>query len=259
MAEPVLQVQDAFIRYGAAAAVSGVSLAVGENEVVALLGANGAGKSTLLKAVSGLIPLASGSVRYLGRNLAKVPGHQRARDGIAHVPEGRRIFSTFTVRENLLMGAYSRRGHEVETRLQGVFERFPILAERRNQAGGSLSGGEQQMLAIGRALMSGPRLLLLDEPSLGLSPIAITTVFEAIRKVREEGVSMLLVEQNSTLALEVADRACILRTGKVVLEGGSAEIRSQERLLRAYLGSPGKSQAAPGGGAREAGKEVVGP
>jgi branched-chain amino acid transport system ATP-binding protein len=251
MAERILEVQDATIRYGAAVAVAGVSLDVGEGEAVTLLGANGAGKSTLLRAISGLIPLAGGAVRYGGRDLAKVPGYQRARDGIAHVPEGRRVFSTFTVRENLLMGAYGRAGAVAETRLKDVFGRFPILSERRDQLGGSLSGGEQQMLAIGRALMSGPRLLLLDEPSLGLSPIAITQVFEAIRRVREEGVSMLLVEQNSTLALEVADRAYILRTGKVVLDGATSEIKSQDKLLRAYLGSPGK------GDGKGNGKEVV--
>jgi branched-chain amino acid transport system ATP-binding protein len=251
MSEPILEVQDAAVRYGAAVAVAGVSLEVGQGEAVTLLGANGAGKSTLLRAVSGLIPLAGGSIRYAGRDLARVPGYQRARDGIAHVPEGRRIFGPFTVRENLLMGAHQQRGAAVEARMKSVFERFPILSERCDQLGSSLSGGEQQMLAIGRALMSGPRLLLLDEPSLGLSPIAITQVFEAIRRVREEGVSMLLVEQNSTLALEVADRAYILRTGKVVLSGQTSEIKSQDRLLRAYLGSPGK------GDGQGAGKEVV--
>jgi branched-chain amino acid transport system ATP-binding protein len=252
MSELILEVRDAVIRYGAAVAVAGVSLEVREGQAVTLLGANGAGKSTLLKAISGLIPLAGGSVSYAGRDLARVPGYQRARDGIAHVPEGRRTFSTFTIRENLLMGAYSQPSATIEERMKGVFERFPMLYERRNQTAGSLSGGEQQMLAIGRALMSAPRLLLLDEPSLGLSPIAIATVFAAIRKVREEGVSMLLVEQNSTLALEVADQAYIMRTGKVVLSGLSGEIKSQDKILRAYLGSPGK------GDGQESGKEVVG-
>jgi branched-chain amino acid transport system ATP-binding protein len=252
MSESILEVQDAVIRYGAAVAVAGVSLQVRDGETVTLLGANGAGKSTLLKAISGLIPMAGGSVRFLGQDLARVQGYQRARNGIAHVPEGRRTFSTFTVRENLVMGAYTQPGATVETRMRGVFERFPILHERRNQAAGSLSGGEQQMLAIGRALMSEPRLLLLDEPSLGLSPIAIATVFGAIRNLRAEGVSILLVEQNSTLALEVADRATILRTGRVVLEGPSSDIKSQDRILRAYLGSPGK------GDGQEARREVVG-
>ena len=249
---PVLELRDVVVRYGAATAVAGVSLQVGEGEAVTLLGANGAGKSTLLRAISGLVPLGGGAIRYGGRDLARVPGYRRARSGIAHVPEGRRVFSSFSVRDNLLMGAYSQ-GQGVEARLGEVYERFPILFERRGQLGGSLSGGEQQMLAIGRALMSGPRLLLLDEPSLGLSPIAITQVFEAIRRVREEGVSMLLVEQNSTLALEVADRACVLRTGKVVLEGASRDIKSQDKLLRAYLGSPGRDRA----GGKENGKEVV--
>jgi branched-chain amino acid transport system ATP-binding protein len=242
MAERILEVQDVTIRYGAAVAVAGVSLHVGANEVVAILGANGAGKSTLLKAISGLIPLAGGTIRYAGRDLAKVPGYQRARDGIAHVPEGRRIFATLSIRENLVMGGYSQPTTAVEARMRRTFEQFPILQERRNQAGGSLSGGEQQMLAIARALMSEPRLLLLDEPSLGLSPIAIEQVFAAIRKVREQGVSMLLVEQNSTLALAVADRVCVLRTGRVVLSGSCGEIRSQDGLLRAYLGSPGKQE-----------------
>ncbi len=240
MTEPILDVQDVTICYGAAVAVAGVSLTVHEGEVVAILGANGAGKSTLLKAISGLIPLSGGVIRYAGKDLAKVPGYQRARDGIAHVPEGRRIFAGLSIRENLIMGAYGQPTSVTEARMKSTFARFPILSERRNQNGGSLSGGEQQMLAIGRAIMSGPHLLLLDEPSLGLSPVAIDQVFQAIRKVREEGVSMLLVEQNSTLALEVADRAYILRTGKVVLSGDSVEIQSQDRLLHAYLGSPCK-------------------
>ncbi len=247
MSEPILDLQEVTISYGAAVAVAGVSLTVREGEVVAILGANGAGKSTLLKAISGLIPLGGGVIRYAGRDLAKVAGHQRARDGIAHVPEGRRIFASLSIRENLIMGAYSQPSSVVEARMKSTFGRFPILSERRSQNGGSLSGGEQQMLAIGRALMSGPRLLLLDEPSLGLSPIAIEQVFQAIRRVREEGVSMLLVEQNSTLALEIADRAYILRTGKVVLSGDSAEIRSQDRLLHAYLGSPCKDDDQAGG------------
>jgi branched-chain amino acid transport system ATP-binding protein len=243
MTDTILDVQDATIRYGAAVAVASVSLNVCEKEVVALLGANGAGKSSLLKAISGLIPLSKGIIRYVGKDLARVPGYQRARDGIAHVPEGRRIFSTFSIRENLMMGAYSQPSTLVGERLKDIFERFPVLSDRRNQMGGSLSGGEQQILAIGRALMSKPRLLLLDEPSLGLSPIAIDQVYETIRKVHEEGVSILLVEQNTTLALSVADRVYILRTGKVVLSGNCSEISSQDRLLRAYLGSSGEEDS----------------
>lgn len=243
MTDTILDVQDATIRYGAAVAVASVSLNLREKEVVALLGANGAGKSSLLKAISGLIPLSKGIIRYVGKDLARVPGYQRARDGIAHVPEGRRIFSTFSIRENLMMGAYSQPSTLVGERLKDIFERFPVLSDRRNQMGGSLSGGEQQILAIGRALMSKPRLLLLDEPSLGLSPIAIDQVYETIRKVHEEGVSILLVEQNTTLALSVADRVYILRTGKVVLSGNCSEISSQDRLLRAYLGSSGEEDS----------------
>lgn len=243
MTDTILDVQDATIRYGAAVAVASVSLNVREKEVVALLGANGAGKSSLLKAISGLIPLSKGIIRFAGKDLARVPGYQRARDGIAHVPEGRRIFSTFSIRENLMMGAYSQPSTLVGERLKDIFERFPVLSDRRNQMGGSLSGGEQQILAIGRALMSKPRLLLLDEPSLGLSPIAIDQVYETIRKVHEEGVSILLVEQNTTLALSVADRVYILRTGKVVLSGNCSEISSQDRLLRAYLGSSGEEDS----------------
>jgi branched-chain amino acid transport system ATP-binding protein len=240
MTDTILDVQDATIRYGAAVAVAGVSLDVREKEVVALLGANGAGKSSLLKAISGLIPLSKGTIRYVGKDLARVPGYQRARNGIAHVPEGRRIFSTFSVRENLMMGAYSQPGALLGEQLKDMFDRFPILSNRRNQMGGSLSGGEQQILAIARALMSKPRLLLLDEPSLGLSPVSLDQVYETIRKVHEEGVNMLLVEQNTALALSVADRVYILRTGKVVLSGNCGEISSQDRLLRAYLGSSGE-------------------
>jgi len=240
MTDTILDVQDATIRYGAAVAVAGVSLNVREKEVVALLGANGAGKSSLLKAISGLIPLSKGTIRYVGKDLARVPGYQRARNGIAHVPEGRRIFSTFSVRENLMMGAYSQPGALLGEQLKDMFDRFPILSNRRNQMGGSLSGGEQQILAIARALMSKPRLLLLDEPSLGLSPVALDQVYETIRKVHGEGVNMLLVEQNTALALSVADRVYILRTGKVVLSGNCGEISSQDRLLRAYLGSSGE-------------------
>ena len=239
MGETVLKLDEICISYGAAVAVSKVSMNVEQGEVVALLGANGAGKSSLLRAISGLVPVQSGAIDYGGKDLLKVPSYQRARNGIAHVPEGRHIFSSFSVQENLAMGAYCRDSGSIPEQSRLVYDRFPRLLERRNQAGGSLSGGEQQMLAIGRALMSQPRLLLLDEPSLGLSPIAIDTVFDAIRKVREEGVSMLLVEQNSEMALSVADRVYILRTGRLVLEGTSDEIRGNPDLLNAYLGSPG--------------------
>lgn len=240
MTDTLLEVRDAVIRYGAAIAVAGVSLSVKNKEVVTLLGANGAGKSSLLKAISGLIPLDGGSVWYDGQDLAKVPGHMRARNGIAHVPEGRRVFPALSVTENLIMGGYGHPKDVVNRRLVATLERFPVLAERRSQNAGSLSGGEQQILVIGRALMSGPRLLIMDEPSLGLSPIAIEKVYETIRTVHDEGVSMLLVEQNATLALDVADRAYVLRTGKIVLTGDSTEIRSQGDLLHAYLGSPVK-------------------
>jgi branched-chain amino acid transport system ATP-binding protein len=251
MTDIILDVQDVTICYGPAVAVAGVSLNVREKEVVALLGANGAGKSTLLKAISGLIPLRSGAIRYEGKDLARVPGYQRARDGIAHIPEGRRVFSTFSIKENLMMGAYGQANTVVRERLKDVFERFPFLSERRNQTASSLSGGEQQTLAIGRALMSAPRLLLLDEPSLGLSPIAIDQVYDTIQKVHEEGVSMLLVEQNTTLALALADRVYILRTGNCVLSGNCCDVRSQESLLRAYLGPSVKQEA------HESDEEVV--
>ncbi|MHB0885601.1 MAG: ABC transporter ATP-binding protein [Bacillota bacterium] len=240
MTDNLLDIHEAVIRYGAAVAVSGVSMAVGDGQVVALLGANGAGKSSLLKAVSGLVPLSGGAVTYAGQDLTRVPGYRRARVGMAHVPEGRRIFGELSVTENLLVGGYGRSKAELRRRLDGIFQRFPVLAERRNQMGGSLSGGEQQLLAIGRALMSKPRLLLLDEPSLGLSPVAVERVYEMIRQVHQEGVSILLVEQNARLAMTVADRVYVLRTGKVVLSGDSGNIRSQEELMRAYLGSPVK-------------------
>lgn len=240
MSENLLDIHEATIRYGAAVAVSGVSMAVGDGRVVALLGANGAGKSSLLKAVSGLVTLNGGAVSYAGQDLARVPGYRRARIGIAHVPEGRRIFGELSVTENLLVGGYGQPKAELRRRLEGIFQRFPVLSERRDQMGGSLSGGEQQLLAIGRALMSKPRLLLLDEPSLGLSPVAVERVYQMIKQVHEEGVSILLVEQNARLALTVADRVYVLRTGKVVLSGDSGSMRSQEELMRAYLGSPVK-------------------
>ena len=243
MADGLLEVIDATVKYGAAVAVAGVSLNIGEGEVVALLGANGAGKSTLLRAISGLVPLNGGSIRFAGKDIGRVPGYQRARDGIAHVPEGRRIFSGLSVTENLMMGAYSQSRRVAERRLHDIFEKFPVLSERRNQVGASLSGGEQQLLAIGRALMSGPRLLIMDEPSLGLSPIAIETVYRTIQDVHADGVNILLVEQNATLALDVADRVYVLRTGKVVVSGNASEMKSQKNLLRAYLGSSVKDHA----------------
>jgi len=243
MSENLLDIRDAVIRYGAAEAVRGASLSVPDGQVVALLGANGAGKSSLLKAVSGLVPLHGGTVTFAGQDLGRVPGHRRARLGIAHVPEGRRIFGELSVTENLLIGGYGRPKAELSQQLDATFKRFPVLHERRRQMGGSLSGGEQQLLAIGRALMSRPRLLLLDEPSLGLSPVAIDQVYQMISQVHQEGVGILLVEQNANLALAVASQVYVLRTGKVVLSGDSGKVQSQEELMRAYLGSPVKEAA----------------
>jgi len=245
MSENLLDIRDAVVRYGAAEAVRGVSLSVPDGRVVALLGANGAGKSSLLKAVSGLVPLREGTVIFAGRDLGRVPGYRRARMGIAHVPEGRRIFGELSVTENLLIGGYGRPKNEVAEQLEAIFKRFPVLYERRRQMGGSLSGGEQQLLAIGRALMSRPRLLLLDEPSLGLSPVAVEQVYQMIKQVHQEGVGILLVEQNANLALAVASHVYVLRTGKVVLSGETAQVQSQKELLKAYLGSRVEQAAGP--------------
>jgi branched-chain amino acid transport system ATP-binding protein len=235
-ANPLLQVEDLWVSYDRIHAVRGVSLTVGAGEIVTLIGANGAGKSSILRAISGLQPAAQGRVSLAGVDLLSLPPHVRVKRGIAHVPEGRGIFGNLTVMENLRLAAYVRRDLEVEQDLEEVLRLFPRLGERRRQWGNTLSGGEQQMLAVGRALMSRARLLLLDEPSMGLAPLLVREIFKVIRKINQQGAAILLVEQNANLALEVAHRAYILETGEIALSGPAAALRHHPQVLEAYLG-----------------------
>lgn len=231
----LLAAENLAVAYGGIQAVKGIDLHVDAGELVCLIGANGAGKSTTLKSICGLLPLAGGEVRFEGRSLRNMPVHAIARAGISLVPEGRGIFGRMTVLENLQLGAYLRRD-DVAADLARVFDLFPRLAERRAQKAGTLSGGEQQMLAIARALMNRPKLLLLDEPSMGLAPIIVRQIFDIVRRIAAEGATILLVEQNAALALEVSHRAYVLETGRVVLEGQAAALRRDARVRQAYLG-----------------------
>jgi branched-chain amino acid transport system ATP-binding protein len=231
-----LVIENLDVSYGAVKALKGVSLRVNEGEVVALLGANGAGKSTTLKAISGLVKAKSGSIRFLNHALTRLTPTAIVSLGLAHCPEGRRVFTGMTVLENLTLGASQRHDNEVQTDVSKMFTMFPILAERRKQVSGTLSGGEQQMLALARALMSRPKMLLLDEPSLGLAPLIIKTIFATLEQLKEQKVTILLVEQNVSLALAFADRAYVLRTGQVRLEGNAKDLRDDERVTEAYLG-----------------------
>ncbi len=235
-ATPLLNVEDLWVSYDRINAVRGVSFSVGAEEIVTLIGANGAGKSTILQAVSGLLPVARGRIQLSGEDLLRLPAHLRVQRGLAHVPEGRGIFGNLTVLENLRLAAYVRRDGQVGTDLEEVFRLFPRLAERRQQWGNTLSGGEQQMLAVGRALMSRAQLLLLDEPSMGLSPLLVREIFRVIRRINRQGAAILLVEQNANLALEVAHRAYILETGEIAFSGAAAELRHHPQVLEAYLG-----------------------
>jgi branched-chain amino acid transport system ATP-binding protein len=233
----VLKVEGLNVHYGGIHALKDVTLHVPEEKIVTLVGANGAGKSTLLRAVCGLVPATSGTIRYLGRPITGIASHRIAQEGIAMSPEGRRVFVNLSVHENLLMGAYSRtETKEIERDIEWIFEIFPRLLERRDQHAGTLSGGEQQMLALGRALMSRPKLLLLDEPSLGLAPLLIREVFRVISKIHEEGTTILLIEQNAMAALNVADYGYVVETGEIVLEGTGKDLLSDERVKKAYLG-----------------------
>ena len=236
----LLEVKGLEVRYGGIRAVKGVDLAVDEGELVCLIGANGAGKTSTLKAISGLLPAAAGTVSYAGRPIVGVPSFRLVREGLVLVPEGRGIFGQLTVAENLAMGAYSRsardRSGAVKLDLQKMFELFPRLAERRSQSAGTLSGGEQQMLALGRALMSKPRLLLLDEPSMGLAPLMVAKIFEVVRKIASEGVTILLVEQNARLALQAASRAYVMESGTITLAGNAKGLLADPRVREAYLG-----------------------
>ena len=233
----LLEVSGLRVSYGPVEALHGVSLEARKGEISALIGANGAGKTTALSAVSGLVPSA-GSVRFDGEDLSGVPAHARVRRGLVQVPEGRRIFPRMTVLENLRAGAHARRDEAgIASDLGRVLALFPVLGERAGQKGGTLSGGEQQMLAIGRALLSRPRCLLLDEPSLGLAPLVVLRIFETVRRIRDEGVTVLLVEQNARMALEIADRAWVLETGRIALEGTGRELLDNPAVQRAYLGA----------------------
>ena len=233
----LLEVKDLSVSYGAIRALHGVSFHVDEGEVVTLIGANGAGKSTTLRTISGLLPVAGGQVIYDGENITGGQANRIVQKGIIHVPEGRRIFAPLTVRENLEMGAFTRSDKdEVETTMEYVFQLFPRLKERLEQAGGTLSGGEQQMLAVGRALMSKPRLLLMDEPSMGLAPILVEEIFEIIGEISQEGVTILLVEQNAHMALSVADRGYVLETGTINLSGAAEDLANNSQVRAAYLG-----------------------
>ena len=234
--ELVLELRDVHTYYGKIHALQGISLEVRRGEIVTLIGANGAGKTTTLKTISGLLHPAKGTVHFGDRDVSHTPPHRLVEDGIAHAPEGRRIFSRLTVTENLQMGGYTRTSREVAENVEHVFSLFPRLAERAGQKGGTLSGGEQQMLAIGRALMTKPKVLLLDEPSLGLSPILIQQIFGIIREINANGTTVLLVEQNALQALEVANRGYVLQTGRVILADTAANLAANEDVRRAYLG-----------------------
>ncbi|MGA1861455.1 ABC transporter ATP-binding protein [Deferribacter thermophilus] len=233
--EKLLEIKDLKVNYGNIEAVKGISLYVNKGEIVTIIGANGAGKTTTLRTISGIIKAASGSIKYKGIELTELEAHDIVKLGITQAPEGRRVFSTLTVEENLILGAYSKK--EVDyNKLKWVYELFPRLEERRRQLAGTLSGGEQQMLAIGRALMSDPELLLLDEPSLGLAPLLVKSIFKTIREISKSGVTVLLVEQNAKAALKLANRGYVLEVGKIVYSGTSEELLNSEKIQEAYLG-----------------------
>ena len=233
----LLTIENLEVFYGVINAIKGISFEVNEGEIIALIGANGAGKATILNTITGLVPAKSGSIKFEDKDLLKTPAHKIVSMGIAHVPEGRRIFQQLTVFENLKLGAYTRKDKkEIADTLEMVYERFPRLKERRTQIAGTLSGGEQQMLAMGRALMSHPKIILMDEPSMGLSPLYVTEIFDIIRSVNESGTTVLLVEQNAKKALSIANRAYVLETGKIVLSGDAHELMNNDSVKKAYLG-----------------------
>lgn len=233
----MLEIKDIEVYYGMIQAIKGISFEVNEGEVIALIGANGAGKTTILHTITGLLSPKKGSVVFEGKDITKVPAHKIVSLGMAHVPEGRRVFAELSVYENLKMGAYTRKDKEETAKtLEMVYKRFPRLEERKNQLAGTLSGGEQQMLAMGRALMSHPKIILMDEPSMGLSPILVNQIFDIIEEVSKSGTTVLLVEQNAKKALAIADRAYVLETGKIVLEGDADQLMNDDSIKKAYLG-----------------------
>ena len=233
----MLTIKDLEVYYGVIQAIKGVSFEVNQGEVIALIGANGAGKTTILHTITGLLAPKNGSVVFEGKELTKMPAHKIVSLGMAHVPEGRRVFADLSVYENLRMGAYTRKDrNEIEETLEKVYQRFPRLKERRNHMAATLSGGEQQMLAMGRALMSKPKILLMDEPSMGLSPIMVNEIFSIIQEVSDSGTTVLLVEQNAKKALSIADRGYVLETGNIVLEGKASDLLNNDSIKKAYLG-----------------------
>ena len=233
----MLEIKNLQVYYGVIQAIKGISFTVDEGEVIALIGANGAGKTTILHTITGLVAAKTGSILFEGTELTKTPAHKIVSLGMAHVPEGRRIFSELTVLDNLKLGAYTRKDKkEISDTLEVVFKRFPRLKERKSQIAGTLSGGEQQMLAMGRALMSHPKIILMDEPSMGLSPIFVSEIFDIIQEISAGGTTVLLVEQNANKALAIADRAYVLETGNIVLEGDAEKLMNDDSVKKAYLG-----------------------
>ena len=233
----MLEVKDLYVSYGMIAALKGISFEVNEGEIVTLIGANGAGKTTTLHTLTGLLHAKSGSITFDGKELTKTPAHKIVEMGIAHVPEGRRIFQNLTVLDNLKLGAFTRKDKAgIAKDIEEVYELFPRLAERKTQIAGTLSGGEQQMLAMGRALMSKPKIVVMDEPSMGLSPLLVSKIFDIIEMIRERGTTVLLVEQNAKKALAISDRAYVLETGKIVLSGDAHELMNDDSVKKAYLG-----------------------
>ena len=232
----MLKIKNLNVYYGAIHALKSINIEIKEGEIVTLIGSNGAGKTSTLKAISGIIPCKSGTIEFEGKDITNAQPHKLVYAGIGHVPEGRRIFSELTVMENLELGAYTRKDKEVKSDFEKVFEKFPRLKERRKQDAGTLSGGEQQMLAIGRALMSRPKLLLLDEPSMGLAPIVVRQIFSTIKEINKSGTTILLVEQNANMALSIADRAYVIETGQIVNSGAAEDIKQNEDVKKAYLG-----------------------
>ena len=232
----LLEVRNLEVFYGVIRAIKGISFDVNEGEIIALIGANGAGKTTTLHTITGLIPSKTGTITYDGKDITKMPGHKLVPMGIAHVPEGRRVFSQLTVYQNLKLGAFTRNDKkEFDETLKMIYKRFPRLEERKNQAAGTLSGGEQQMLAMGRALMSHPKLIVMDEPSMGLSPIFVNEIFDIIQQINRDGVTVLLVEQNAKKALSIADRGYVLETGTIALSGDAKDLLNNEQVKKAYL------------------------